>query len=259
MKTLTIVKFVGVLALALGFGIALLGLTAPFGVWIGVWDFRRGFDLLRKAHDFALWFSLAALILALVVVAVGLKQSQSGLVRLAILALIGAGVGSLTYFIPETFRAPEGENYPPIHDISTDTVTPPTFVAVLPLRANAANTVVYGGSEGMTPEKLAELQKQAYPDIQPWQSNESKQVVFEKALAAVQQLGWDLVDQNFNEGRIEATDTTLWFRFKDDVVVIVTESNGMTTVNARSVSRVGRGDVGANAKRLRKFFSLLSE
>lgn len=67
----------------------------------------------------------------------------------------------------------------------------------------------------------------------------------------------ELVAADQSAGRIEATATTFWFRFKDDIVITFAESNGQTQVNARSVSRVGVGDVGANAIRLRKFFETL--
>ena len=82
-------------------------------------------------------------------------------------------------------------------------------------------------------------------------------MIFEKALAGVDDLGWELVAANASAGRIEATDTTFWFRFKDDVVITIEQQGSDTVVDARSVSRVGTGDVGANAIRLRKLFALL--
>ena len=177
--------------------------------------------------------------------------------RIASIAFIGAAAATLAYYIPESYRPPEGANVPPIHDISTDTVNPPEFVAVLPLRADAANTAVYGGSEGMTAEELATLTGRAYPDLVSVTFNEPADAVFQRALTAVDELGWALVDEATEEGRIEATDTTFWFRFKDDIVIRIRDSGGNTVVDARSVSRVGRGDVGTNARRLRAFFSLL--
>ncbi len=151
----------------------------------------------------------------------------------------------------------ESENVPPIHVISTDTVNPPDFVAVLPLRADAPNTTVYGGSDDMTPERLAELQTVAYPDITTLTLSDAPDIVFERALAAVDRLGWELVAQVPAEGRIEATDTTFWYRFKDDVVIRIQPAPYGTIVDARSVSRVGRGDAGTNARRLRAFFDTL--
>jgi uncharacterized protein (DUF1499 family) len=81
--------------------------------------------------------------------------------------------------------------------------------------------------------------------------------VFERARAAVDTLGWDLVASAPEQGRIEATDTTFWFRFKDDIVIRITETPEGSLLDARSTSRVGVSDVGKNAARLRAFFALL--
>jgi hypothetical protein len=158
--------------------------------------------------------------------------------------------------VPESFRPAEGVSTPGIHDVSTDTVEPPQYVAVLPLRADAPNTTVYGGSQGMTPERLAQLQTEAYPDVTTLVVNEPPARVFERALAAVHTLGWELVAAVPEEGRIEATDTTFWFRFKDDVVIRIRPGATGAIVDARSLSRVGGGDLGTNARRLR---ALLAE
>jgi uncharacterized protein (DUF1499 family) len=109
----------------------------------------------------------------------------------------------------------------------------------------------------MTPEQLIEQTDEAYPDLVTQLYSESVNEVFEKALAAVDDLGWELVAQDASAGRIEATDTTFWFRFKDDVVIKIDQQGSETAVDVRSVSRVGTGDVGANAIRMRKLFALL--
>jgi hypothetical protein len=166
-------------------------------------------------------------------------------------------VAWVAYLIPESFRPGENVNYPPIHDISTNRVNPPEFVTVAPLRADAPNTLVYGGSNNMTSERLIELTNEAYPDLVTQRYSESVNVIFEKALVAVNDLGWELVAQDASAGRIEATDTTFWFRFKDDVVIKIDQQGSDTAVDVRSVSRVGTGDVGANAIRMRKLFALL--
>jgi uncharacterized protein (DUF1499 family) len=70
-------------------------------------------------------------------------------------------------------------------------------------------------------------------------------------------MGWEIVAVDPQARRLEATDTTFWFQFKDDVVVIVSGDNEKAVLNARSVSRVGRSDVGKNAERLREYFALL--
>ena len=118
---------------------------------------------------------------------------------------------------------------------------------MLPLRADAPNTTVYGGPE------IAAQQRQAYPDLQPVILPLAPQPAFDQALAAVNEVGWEIAGFNRQEGRIEATDTTFWFGFKDDVVVRLRPAVGGTQVDVRSVSRVGGGDVGANAKRIRNY------
>jgi len=82
-------------------------------------------------------------------------------------------------------------------------------------------------------------------------------VVFDRALAAARDQGWEIVAAEPEEGRIEATATTFWFRFKDDVVIRIRESGETTYLDARSTSRVGMSDVGKNAARLRAFFDAL--
>jgi uncharacterized protein (DUF1499 family) len=70
-------------------------------------------------------------------------------------------------------------------------------------------------------------------------------------------MGWELVAAEDAAGRIEATDTTFWYGFKDDVVVRVRPADGGSRVDVRSVSRVGGGDAGTNARRVRAYLDAL--
>ena len=170
------------------------------------------------------------------------------------LAVIGVVLGAFALVwvgsIPSS-QNPVLRPLPPIHDITTDTQDPPQFVAVLPLRVNARNPTEYGG------EKIAARQREAYPDVQPLTLELSPSQTFERALATVRKMGWDLVDEDAATGRIEATDTTFWFRFKDDVVIRVKMVEGGSRVDVRSLSRIGGGDVGTNAKRIRAYLQEL--
>ncbi|MGQ9426635.1 DUF1499 domain-containing protein [Gilvimarinus sp. F26214L] len=244
-----------VLALAAGLLVGLLALFAALGVWFGWWDFRRGFALLRIANSAALWVALGCGAIAFALFFTVRKRDRQGAMSLASMAFAGGVAAILAWQVPQSYRPPEGT--PPIHDISTDTENPPPFVDVLPLRADAPNSHVYGDSPDLTPQKLAELQREAYPDVQPRYFDQSREEVFARALEAVDELGWDLVAQSPEEGRIEATDTTFWFRFKDDIVIRIREEGDRTRVDARSVSRVGTSDVGKNAQRIREFFAAL--
>ncbi len=233
----------------------LVTLLAPLGVWFGWWNFGRGFELLQITNPYADELAWLILLGAVGLHVVARDKGASNRKTLLTVALVGWFAAYISYTIPQTFAPAAGT--PPIHDITTDTENVPQFVDIAPLRADAPNTMVYGGSEGMTPQRLRELQVEAYPDIHPQTYVESTQAIFDRALAAAEQLGWEIVAAVPEEGRIEATDTTFWFRFKDDIVIYIAEQDGNTVVNARSLSRVGRSDVGKNAERLRQFFRTL--
>lgn len=142
---------------------------------------------------------------------------------------------------------------PPIHDISTDLDNPPAFVAVLPLREGAPNPPQYAGGETAT------LQRQAYPDLKTLVVRKAPGEVFDRSREVAASMGWTLVEASQAEGRIEATATTFWFGFKDDVVIRIQRTDDGSLVDVRSKSRVGRGDVGANAKRIRQFLARLEQ
>jgi uncharacterized protein (DUF1499 family) len=140
---------------------------------------------------------------------------------------------------------------PPIHDITTDTVNPPQFKAILPLRADAPNPPDYAGIA------TASQQLAAYPDLVTLTINKPANAVFKTAEQVVRELGWMIIDTDPTTGRIEATDTTTWFRFKDDVVIRLTPHGTSTAIDVRSKSRVGKSDLGANAHRIHAFLDQL--
>jgi uncharacterized protein (DUF1499 family) len=224
---------------------AILLLAAPVGYVTGTLPLRTAlltvFPWGGYAAGAAAVVSLAGMILVL--------RRPKGARRGLALAVLSFLLGTAFVALPARFRM--GEPKPPIHDISTDTQDPPQYVAVLPLRASAPNSTVYGG------EKIAALQRAAYPDLQPYEMDVPPGQAFERALAAVRTMGWDLVAAEASDGRIEATDTTFWFRFKDDVIVRIRPSAAGSRVDVRSLSRVGGGDVGTNAARIRSYLDIL--
>ena len=115
------------------------------------------------------------------------------------------------------------------------------------LRGPTDNPPEYSGDE------TARLQLEAYPDIETIVLLDPPSFVFETALEVAEDMGWEIVASNANEGRIEATATTPWVGFKDDVVIRIRADGPETRVDVRSKSRVGRGDMGVNAKRIRAF------
>lgn len=71
--------------------------------------------------------------------------------------------------------------------------------------------------------------------------------------------GWQDVRVYEKELKVEAVSVTKLLRFRDDVVIEVrkTTEPGTLEVHMRSKSRMGQGDLGANAKRITDFFKIL--
>ncbi len=146
-----------------------------------------------------------------------------------------------------TLTISSGSGAPRIHDISTDTHDPPQFITAPTLPRAAQNSLVYD-------TKNASLQQQAYPDLDTLISDRPPAQAFVDALTVARQLGWDVYAQDAEQGRIEAVETTALFRFKDDIVIrIRADEKSGSIIDLRSVSRVGDGDLGTNAKRIRHF------
>lgn len=164
---------------------------------------------------------------------------------------IAAGVGALINLSVQM----GGGGGAPIHDISTDTADPPQFVEVARIREaeNSPNSAEYSGPES------AANQKEAYPDIQPLILLDPRTFVFNTALEVAENMGWEVVGQDIESGRIEAVATTPFVGFKDDVVIRVRARSAETVVDVRSKSRIGRGDMGVNAKRVREYLAALEE
>ncbi|HSE14163.1 MAG TPA: DUF1499 domain-containing protein [Candidatus Deferrimicrobium sp.] len=213
---------------------------------MALWDFRLGFRIL----NWAAYFGIAGTMLSLA----GAILGRPGKGRRGFpLAVAGTVVGALAFGVPGNWYRIAKEA-PMIHDITTDTENPPVFVSVLALRKNAPNSAVYGGPE------IAARQHAAYPDIRPLVSDLPPARAFERSLSVARRMGWNIVDENPAEGRIEATATTRWFGFKDDVVIRIAPAAGAgSRVDIRSVSRVGRSDVGTNARRVRAFLRNFAE
>jgi uncharacterized protein (DUF1499 family) len=229
------------LALAV-LGVLTLVLAAVGSRW-DWWDFRTGFVIFRAT----LLGGLAVTVLALagLVLALLARAGRTALLAVATLALLAAVAA-----VPVTHLLGAGR-VPPIHDISTDLEDPPRFVAVLPRRHGAPNPAEHGGAG------LAAQQRAGYPDLGPARFTAPPARVFARAVDVARGLGWEIVAAAPAEGRLEATDRTRWFGFRDDVVVRVTADGPGARVDVRSVSRVGRSDLGTNARRIRSFLDAL--
>ena len=98
-----------------------------------------------------------------------------------------------------------------------------------------------------------------YPDLQPQTFQQSYEQVFDAAATVGRELGWDVTDEDRATGLIQAIATTRLMRFKDDVTITITHQGAGAKVSVRSHSRVGKGDLGANAKRIRLFQTALAK
>jgi len=215
-----------------------------YGYQWGLWGLGTGFTLLRYG-------AYAAIGLAVIQTTFFFFMKDSGISAKAMI-LTGFMV-TLLISATAIYWQYKARSVPPIHDITTDTQSPPEFVAMERLRADAPNPPEYAG------EETAQQQREAYPDIQPLVVSTPVQEVIDEIVMLISNRGWKIVSVNRNEGRIEATEKLAWFGFKDDVVLRVTSTSDGTRVDMRSKSRIGRSDVGVNAERIRQFLSDLEE
>jgi hypothetical protein len=152
---------------------------------------------------------------------------------------------------------------PPIHDISTDIEYAPAFKALLPLRKGASNGPEYDGPKLVTLSSgkittVTALQKKYYGDVVAWVGFTKPAKLFWRALNLANRMGWHVVAFDPKLGRIEATDTSFWFGFTDDIVIRVRQAGRIgARLDIRSKSRVGDSDYGRNAARLRSFLKTL--
>jgi len=229
-------------ALALAVACGAGELTAGLGYRQHWWGISGGLRTMQ-------WSAMAAIgVFVLAVIAV-IAAHRRGSAAAIVTAWVALAVGALTAG-PPLYFARQATALPGIHDISTDTENRPQFVAIVPLRQGAPNSLEPGA-------KVAAQQKAAYPDIVPMRLDLPPARTFDLADRAARKMGWDIVALVPEQGRIEATATTLLFGFKDDVVIRITPEAGGSRVDMRSVSRVGGSDIGANARRIRAFMKEL--
>ncbi len=237
----------GPLIANIGLGIAIASVLAEIlsgqGTRFEFWNFRIGLLILK-------WSAYGGIV-ALAVSVAGLVLSFRGGAGV-VSALVGIILGVVLVAVP-VYWMEKARRVPPIHDITTDTVDPPQLISILPLRKNASNPPDYGGPQ------IAAQQMRAYPDITPLVLDIPPEAAFEMALAASRRVGWEIIDADRADGRIEAVDTTFWFGFKDDIVIRVKKVGQGSRVDIRSVSRVGISDLGTNANRIRRFFREMGE
>jgi len=225
-------------------------IIAALGTKIGLWGWRFGFGKLTVGFGPKLMMLTFAVALLALVLAFVIKPRKDWLIAVLCLAvpIVGMGFG-------KSVKAKAGR-LPFIHDITTDTQNPPTFTqAVIDRRAKCSNSLDYiGATIGKSDKLVSVAQVKAYPDIRTLVFSDGSDALYKRALATVKTMGWKLASSSEETGIIEATDSTFWFGFKDDVAIRIQASEGGGSIlDIRSISCVGGSDIGANAARIRKF------
>lgn len=186
--------------------------------------------------------AFVALLLSAGALAFG-QISQLNLQRSIIALVLSAAI-----FVPVFLAGRALEGVPLINDIMTDVDNPPQFVVVPTQRKAIDNSLE------LSEKRLAFHQKH-YGDMKPLIVDGAADAHFDKALALVAARGWTLVSQDRAKGIIEATEATVLFGFKDDVVIRLSAEAGKTRIDMRSASRQGQSDFRVNAKRIEAFLA----
>lgn len=244
--------WMGRIVLALAIFALLWGVIAPIGSGIGLWGWQSGLKGLGYS-------AILAFITFLIVVLLLWRGGKSGkkgskLLRWGALAI------SLGYSLWMANVIMDAKSHPAIHDVSTDLADPPAF-KVLKLREDNWDNIPGAEDEdmrGLSPQqRWRALHQESYSDVRTVRVGLPLPDVMAKAERLAEDRGWDIAVNLPAEGRLEATATTSLFRFKDDIVLRVrpTANGAESIIDMRSVSRVGTGDVGVNAKRVRAFLA----
>ncbi|WP_333570193.1 DUF1499 domain-containing protein [Sphingorhabdus sp.] len=245
----------GYIVLAAGVGALFWGLVSAVGTGWGFWEYTSGL----KGVAGAFLLGLGAILIGAV---------QGWRVRKAVnpppraRRWVGMGVALAYVAWVGTFLM-AALTVPAIHDVSTDLADPPAF-QTLTLRADNLDNIPGADDadmRGLTPlQRWAVVHQKAYGDIRSVRSNEPVPMVIAKAERLAKARGWEVAVSLPEEGRFEATETSAFFQFKDDVVLRVrpSETGEGSIVDMRSVSRVGVSDLGMNAKRVRAFLADLT-
>jgi hypothetical protein len=222
-------------------GIVALALAAlgPALIHLGALTPMRGFN----AFSLGLLAGLLALLTGLIALWLTRPATGRGGRGHALRgALCGAGMIAIV-----ATGAGAGSGLPPVNDITTNPQDPPLFSAALGIPENVGRNMGYDAAA------LAELTRSAYPDLQTLRLPQPPAAAHAAALAAVDALGWQLTAADAEHGTIEARETSRIFRFVDDVVIRIRGDGDGSALDLRSKSRDGRGDLGANAARIRRF------
>lgn len=218
---------------------AVLMVMAGFGTRLGMWSYTGGFTIASGGVMLSAAVFFLGVIGYVVSLRKGLRSERSSILIGLLICVVLLGQFGL--------QMNAVSSVPRIHNISTDTKDPPSFDALVAIRdAAGANPLAYDASV------LAEQQQAAYPWVTTLNSPINPGIMLNAATMVLEDQGLEVINVSVEKGIVEATDTTFWFGFKDDVVIRVraAENDGGSIVDVRSVSRVGQSDLGLNAKRI---------
>jgi hypothetical protein len=237
------------LALVLALGAVVAALIASVGAGQGAWHFRGAFTVLRYAFFAAIAgavFGLLGLILA--------RRARKAKLMLPNLLAVVIALGFVLYLGAQIRTA---RTVPAIHEAATNLDDLPQFTR-LKLRDDYLEKVPDMDRpelKALAPEaRWKAIHREAYGDLRTVRVADSPADTIRRAAELARKRGWAVVLEDPRGGTLEATDTTFFFRFKDDVVLRARPApGGGSLVDMRSISRVGGSDVGVNAKRVRDF------
>jgi uncharacterized protein (DUF1499 family) len=195
-------------------------------------------------------FALAALTLLLAffggvaIWRLGLRGAR----RIVLAVLLGLGL-----LAAPAWAAMQALTLPQLTDITTDIDDPPSFS-----RSRAALAARSGHVPRELPREARAPQREAYQQLIPIITELPAENAFDVALKAARSLGWQVVEHappggRTGSGRIEAVATTRVLRFNDDVTIRIRPRVNGSRIDIRSASRIGRHDLGANARRIQAF------
>jgi len=233
-----------------------IGLTASFGTRLGYWNYHVG---LEEIFPYSLYFGGVAFVTGLAWLVTALAANRATALRYGLTGFLGSLV---VLCVPLSYyTASYGK--PPIHDISTDVAHPPEMSALLLQREGATNPPDYDGPNRVTMDgrsyTVTQLQKKYYADIHSLgRLGISPERLFTHALSVAKDMGWTIVSEVPDDGRIEATYTSFFFGFVSDIVIRVKPSGLGARVDVRAKSRVGDADGGTNATLIRAYIKRLT-
>jgi len=147
----------------------------------------------------------------------------------------------------------EGLKAPYLVDISTDITDPPIYLQAANLRGPGHNSTEYNLANGT-------LQAYSYPDIVSLNTDQSMRSTFRALRNAAVSKGWTITYDDWSTGKLEAVVLTPIMGCEDDIVLRVTAAGeNNLTVDMRSSSRQGFGDMGRNARRIEGFLTILQD